>query len=463
VTGAVAAATALGSSGRASAAAAAAGPAASAGPCTSSRDDVGAPDLQAALDEVPAGGELVITRPWVLSVPLEVASPATLRFTGEGQLSTDADISAIRITASGVAVVDAVVRGRGGGSSGAGRGVDVVGTPARPLDDVRIVGGRLGGLSHDGVRAAHVSGLVVQSVAVEDVGYAGVLLLSCTDGAVRGCTVSGVRQPSPFVNSYGIIATRDDTLPLSTTPRSSRLCIEQNTVTDVPLWEGIDTHAGEDVVVRDNTVRDCRVGIAVVPCRDETTRAYAHAPLDVVVSGNVIERTSLHTSGAGIVLKGAGTTVGDVGERASGFVTGNTVRGHGGGASEAGIVLYLTRHVVLSDNALEGCVDRGVLLYHSNDAATVTRTRVTDLVSTTAGGAVSAVEIRSASNTATISATRVERTGGEGDAGRATGPLRGVAVANAGNSVDLLANDWSQTDLAVWNKGATVHRWADGA
>ena len=425
-------------------------------PCSSTVVDTDAPDLDAALASVPDGGELVVTRRWERAAPLEVARPVTVRFTGEGHLAARGDFSVVRVTASHASVVDAVVSGTGGRRAGAGRGIDVVGTHDAPLDDVRISGGRLSDLSHDGVRAEHVSGLVVQGVAVADVAYAGVLLRSCEDSVVRACRVTDVHQPSPYVNSYGVIVTRDDTVSTSVAARSARVVVEGCTVVGVRLWEGLDTHAGDRVVIRDNVVRDCRVGIAVVPCRDELDRSYRHAPLGFVVADNVVERIDLATPGAGILVKGAGTSVGDAAERATGFVTGNTVRGHGGG-TEGGIVLYLTRDVVVSRTALEGCVDRGVLAYHSNDALTVTRTTVSGLVPSTPGGAVSAVEARSGANTVTVSATTVSRVPG------APGPVRGVAVASPDNLVDLLANDWRETDLPVWNKGAVVRRWADDA
>lgn len=452
VTGAVASLGGLGSSIRASSARAV--------EVTSSPDtvvdDTGVTDLDEALALVPTGGELVVTRPWRRTRPLELDRPMTLRFVGEGALDTTADISVVRVTSSAVDVVGAVVRGPGGRRAGVGRGIDVVGTAERPLDDVRLVGGHLSGLAHDGVRAEHTSGLVVHGLEIGDVGYAGVLLRTCVDGAVRACTVSDVHQPSPYVNSYGIIVTRDDTLPLTVTGRSARLTIEGNVVTGVRSWEGIDTHAGDRIVVRDNKVRDCRVGISIVPCRDEVDLSYRHAPTAFVVAGNTVERITLDTPGAGIVVKGAGSTVGDAAERATGFVTDNVVRGHGGG-TEAGVLLYLTRDVVVSGSVLDRCVDRAISLYHSNDAITVTRTVATGLRSSTPGGAAAVVDVRSASNSATVSATRFVRDGGE------TGPVRGVAVATASNTVDLLANDWSAADLAVWNRGALVRRWADGA
>lgn len=458
LTGAGTAAGVLVASGRASPAMAAAtgsgAPGHEAAACSPVVVDTDATDLDLVLATVPEGGELVVTRRWDRSGPLEVTRAVTLRFTGEGHLAANGDFSVVRVTASHVAVVDAVVTGAGGRRSGAGRGIDVVGTPDAPLEDVRISGGRLGDLSHDGIRAEHTTGLVVQGVTVTDVGYAGVLLRSCVDTVVRRCDVTDVHQPSPYVNSYGVIVTRDDTVPMTVSGRSTRVVVEGNAVTGVRLWEGLDTHAGDRVVIRDNVVRDCRVGIAVVPCRDEVDRSYRHAPTAFVVAGNVVERIDLASPGAGILVKGAGTTVGDDVERATGFVTGNTVRGHGGG-TEAGIVLYLTRGVVVSGTTLERCVDRGVLVYHSNDALTLTRTSASDLEASTAGGAVSVVEARSGANTVTVSATSVARTEGT------SGPVRGLAVANADNVFDLLANDWRETDLAVWNKGAVVRRWAD--
>lgn len=68
------------------------------------------------------------------------------------------------------------------------------------------------------------------------------------------------------------------------------------------------------------------------------------------------------------------------------------------------------------------------------------------------------VTVRSGANTGTISSTRFEA-GGDAPAR----PVRGVAVGLAGNELDLLGNDWSQTDLAVWGSKSVVNRYGDGA
>jgi hypothetical protein len=421
-------------------------------------DDAGAATLDEALAAVPEGGTLTVTRPWSRAAPLVVDRPVTIVFSGAGRLTMTADVAAIEVRAGGVTLRDVVLAGISGSRTGLGRGIVAAGTVEAPIDGLRVEGATITGFTHDGIFASFCRSFTIAGCTIGDVAYAGVMMLSCSYGVVRDCTIDGVNQPSPYVNSYGVIVSRDDTVPLAQAPRSSMILIDSNTVSGVASWEGIDTHAGEGIVVTGNTVRDCRVGIAMVPCKHEVDRGSTlWAPLDVVVSGNTVERVGLDVPGAGIVVKGAGDTVGSAAERATGVVVDNVVRGHGGG-SEGGIVLYLTRDVIVSGNAFESCVGSALVLYHSNDAVMLLRNSATVLRPAYPGGAMAVVTVRSGANTGTISSTRFEA-GGDAPAR----PVRGVAVGLAGNELDLLGNDWSQTDLAVWGSKSVVNRYGDGA
>ncbi|WP_423920307.1 right-handed parallel beta-helix repeat-containing protein [Frigoribacterium sp. 2-23] len=427
-------------------------------PAAVETDDTTAATLDDAVAATATGGHLTVTRAWTRATSLVLDRPMTVSFSGDGSLRMTADVEAIVIRASSVSVQRAVITGTGAGrAAGRAIGIRVAGAAGGELDDIVIEGCRLSDLAHTGVRAEFCDTLTIAGNTIERVAYAGVLLLSVSDVWVRGNTVSDVLQPAGQVNSYGIIVTRDDTVGLDVAPRSTRVWIDGNAVSGVRSWEGIDTHAGDAVLIRDNVVTDCRVGIALVPCRGVGAGAgYSHAPVGFVVTGNTVTRAALTGPGSGIVVKGAGDSVGSDAERATGVVTDNTVTGHGGG-TEAGILVYLTRDLIVSGNRLDASVDRAIQAYHSNDRLMLTRNVVTGLVSSTGSGACTVVDVRSAQNKVTITATRFVRPSGS------TSSVRGVTAGVAGNALDLLGNDWAATNLPVWGKASTVNRYGDGA
>ncbi|WP_157490196.1 right-handed parallel beta-helix repeat-containing protein [Frigoribacterium sp. Leaf186] len=409
-----------------------------------------------ALRAVPTSGTLLVDRSERVARPLVVDRSMTVLFAPGATLTSTVHATLVDVRASDVRIVDAVLVGAGASAAGAGRAVVATGTAASPLERVSIEACRITGFSHDGVLASNVVGLEVVECSISDVGYAGVLLISCLDSVVRGNAVTDVRQSAGYVNSYGIAVTRDESRSLADSPRSARVTVDGNTVTRVLHWEGIDTHAGESIVVRDNRVTGCSVGIAIVPCQDESRGQYVYAPTDVVVTGNHVERGEATRPGSGIVVKGAGSTVGSTSERATAVVEGNAVVGMGGGTREAGILLYLTRDVVVRGNVLQACEQRGIALYHSNDRTTVVRNRVVGLVLSPGSPIGAAIELTSTANTGTLLANTFEV------GAVAPSPVRGVSVPGAGNVLDLVRNDWSATTLAVYGRSSTITRFADG-
>ncbi|SBN62178.1 Right handed beta helix region [Curtobacterium sp. 9128] len=417
-----------------------------------SASDIDATRLQDVLDQAHPHAVVDVTRRWTLAEPLVVDQPLTLRFAG-GSVATDRDIDLVHIRSSLVRVVDAVLDGPGAEHSGLGRGVRATGTAKAPLRDVRVTRARVHGFPHDGVLLEHCEGFVVDDCDIADVGYAGVLMFSCVRGSVTGNRIRRVTQPAPYPNSYGIEAVRATTTGLDDSPRSSRILIADNHVSGVPYWEGIDTHGGSSIAIVRNRVEDCRVGIAVVPSKDESdASATKYAPLDCSVVDNVVSR-STQGPGSGIIVRGAGETVGSAAERATGIVLRNTVTGYGDGDRDAGILVYLTRGVVLAHNRCTDGVRRGVSLYHSNEDLTLIGNVVAGLRPQGTATSV-AVDVRATANTVVLLDNRYT-------AGATAPPVYGVQCRQADNDVVLVANDWRATTTPVVATAGAVTRYRE--
>ncbi|TCK65400.1 parallel beta helix pectate lyase-like protein [Curtobacterium sp. PhB136] len=374
-------------------------------PLVADGEEPGVDALQRRLDTLPAGGVLTISTPQARTKSLVVRRAVTIRFVGSGALRMGADATAILVTASGARITDPVIDGVGASTGGDAHAIAVMGTRAAPISDVRVSGGRLRQLPHDGVHVEYCSGFLLEKTSIAAVGYAGVALLGVQDAIVQDTAISDVRQPAGRVNSYGITVTRDATAVVSVTRRSARVRILRNHVSGVPAWEGIDTHAGDGVEIRDNVVTGCRVGIAAVPSKSATNRAQTDvAPTGLVIAGNRITRTAALPAGSGIVVSGAGSTVGSTAPRATGSVTGNTVTG-AGGTDAAGILVKLTRGLLVADNTVTSSVGEAIRIEHSNASVTVRGNRIAEVSGKSVG-----IDVAAGANDGSILANRIDST-----------------------------------------------------
>lgn len=411
---------------------------------TEAADDVGVDTLQQALDAVGTGGTFVIDRPWTRSRSLVVRRSLHLRFTGTGAIRMVTDRTALLVEASDVEIVDAVLTGIGADGGGAAHGIAVLGRREAPLHGNTVRGGQFRDLPHDGVHLEYCDGFRVTGTTIERVGYAGILGVGIVDGTIDRNTVRDVRQPPGRVNSYGITLTRDARWHPSVTRRSARVRVLDNRIADVPEWEGIDTHAGEDIEIRGNVVTGCRVGIAAVPSKDPADRSQTSvAPVGLVIADNTVTRGPGLAPGSAVVVSGAGITVGSRRPRATGVVTGNVLTGGGGSAGEAGVLVKLTRGMAIDGNRIEGSVDNAICLAHSNAAVTVSGNRVTGV-----RGAGVGINVRAGANDGAISRNHFD----------ALTPALAVAVrfGDAANRFSVTDNTWGTARVRVARGGADV-------
>ncbi|MBT1672669.1 right-handed parallel beta-helix repeat-containing protein [Curtobacterium flaccumfaciens] len=411
---------------------------------TEAADDTDGDPLQAALDAVRPGGEYVIDRAWTRSRSLVVRHPVLLRFTGAGAIRMVTEASAVLVQASDVEIVDAVITGVGADSGGLGHGIAAMGLRGGPLRGIAVRRGHFRDIPHDGVHLEYCDRFEITGTTMERLGYAGIVGVGVVDGAIDGNTVRDVRQPARRVNSYGITLTRDARYATSEARRSARVRVTGNRIAGVPAWEGIDTHAGEDIEIRGNVVSGCRVGIAAVPSKDPADREQTSvAPIGLVIADNTVTRSPGLAPGSAIVVSGAGTTLGSTRPRATGVVSGNVLTGGGGSSGEAGILLKLTRGMVVVRNRIEASVENAVCLAHSNAAVTVRANRIVGV-----GGAGIGVNVRAGANHGAITRNHFEST------------PHALAVAvrfgDADNRFAVRHNTWGTARVRIARGGATV-------
>ncbi len=168
-----------------------------------------------------------------------------------------------------------------------------------------------------------------------DIGYAGFLHASSNHGRFVRNRVKTITPGTSF-NAYGITLTHRSTdyniLPgagtkAATYPFCWDWVIGDNYVEDV-LWQGIDTHGGYEIVVRDNRVYNCTLGIAVAGGSGDATD---YAGWDNQILGNLVDASNEDGTASGRENLGAGieTTASGTMPHRRVIVANNIVKGYG--------------------------------------------------------------------------------------------------------------------------------------
>jgi len=122
------------------------------------------------------------------------------------------------------------------------------------LTNVNVVNSWIQSWSNSAIRWSFVNDFIIQNNHIEDVTYAGIMVISGYRGLIADNFVVDVGDPetgSPLNNAYSIAVTSYEGLPYS-----GDIIIRDNVVRKSPIWAGIMNHGGFRVLVDSNEVYD---------------------------------------------------------------------------------------------------------------------------------------------------------------------------------------------------------------
>jgi hypothetical protein len=388
----------------------------------------------------------------VSSALSDISSAVSIYGNGATLNQATASTSVLNITHSNVKVVGLTITGPGGLANDVTvpKAISIMGvSSASVVSNVKIEDCSISGFSY-GVYARWGSKIHVRRCSISNVWNAGVLFLSVLRGTVVDNDVDAVNGPSSV---YGIIASRWELgTTLSSDPRSADITIARNRVSNVTNWEGIDTHAGQRINIVSNTVTSCKIGIAVGCAQDTTNTLNTYAPIDCTVIGNTVDSGVTDGSAqAGISFTGAS----DSGERATGTIAGNVVRGHGLESSTnlGALYVHTTDGISINGNTIVNPSCIGISLYHDNRGFAVNGNTIIDVWTNTASIAT-CINLASTNNTGTIGDNTFDR-----------GPLTGKTLilseglrvfSSSTNAVAFNSNSSAATTY-ITDAGRTVY------
>jgi hypothetical protein len=209
-------------------------------------------------------------------------------------------------------------------------GIIVVGTSAASkFLNITIDGVEVTGWGQYAILAKWIQDLRITNNYVHDVGYGGIVPMSCTNVIVTGNEVGPIK-PGASSNAYGMNFTYDTTTSNSRTD-ANHMCIgvecAYNFVHDIPLWLGIATHGTFDSRFHHNRVYNCWTGIQAAA---DGSGSFCGENNDV--SYNVINLAQYNGSATTVaVANPIGITVnGNTTNHAGVTVIGNVIEGYGG-------------------------------------------------------------------------------------------------------------------------------------
>ena len=172
----------------------------------------------------------------------------------------------------------------------------------------------------------------IKNCKINRIGRAGVLALSCEYGWITDSYISNITPGSggsaAYLNAYGVILTRTTSnVDIGTDPASAYWWVENNYVTDIPSWEGLDTHGGINIHFVNNKVYNTATAINITHADSTGSGTSTVNAEKITITGNtcIYDPAATNTKQAiTLTPKGASATV------PPGFVVrDNYIEGHG--------------------------------------------------------------------------------------------------------------------------------------
>jgi hypothetical protein len=336
-------------------------------------------ELQARIDATARGATLDLSGcSYTLASQVVVSRPITVR---NGTIR--ASVSALLITSSEVTIEDMTIRGPGYDAERRHYAIEVRGSSAGSyVRDITISGNTITDWDGDGIFAQFVESFRFVDNAISNIWYAGIECFSVRNGRIAGNRVMNVIGQ---VNAYGITLSRGYGGGLDGHPRSSDVQVHNNTIEDIPTWEGLDTHGGERIEFADNVIRRVLFPIVVRGAADESGGRALFAPLDIAVVGNLIDSEVDDGSMAGQAINFIGANAGrgvpgSSTELATGVIEGNSIRGYGlqSSGEHSAIKVSDTLGLQITGNTIVEPSPTGIQIYLNNYDFTVAGNTIRD-------------------------------------------------------------------------------------
>lgn len=329
------------------------------------KDDTSA--IQTALNAASDVNGVVRLPPgsYKITSTLKIPENITLEAYGAKIVNTSTHLYLLSL-ASNVTILGLELQGAGNDTANiAARAVNITGdNSAAYVSNIRLKDVYIHDIGFYGVYMQFAKDVYIEDCNFKNIGYGAIMGESVTNIKVRGGHIDSV-IPGQNNNAYGVAFTRtSESSDLMAYPRSKDCLVEGMLIENIPTYEALDTHAGENIIFSNNTIRGCKIGISMIRIAIGATEVFA--PHKCKATGNTIHGDG---TGVGIQLGGAANVVGNPNEYAFMCEISDNIlysTGMQGNSTSAGILLHNTIGAIVKGNMLYHPYANGINIYHTN-------------------------------------------------------------------------------------------------
>ena len=223
-----------------------------------------------------------------------------------------------------------------------------------------------------GIYAKFAKNINIKNTKIEHIGYAGVIGLSVSDMHISEESYIQDISPGQSSNAYGVSFSRiGESSDLVANPRSKDCSVKNCTILDIPLWEALDTHGGENISFESNTIRNCKLGIACVSASNDLS-------INFIASQNCsISNNKIYGTGTGVGINVTGNAIED---SSNCKISNNFVNECGlqGSNVSGGIASSYTKNLAITGNILNKCYANGIQVWSDNKGFCVLGNTISD-------------------------------------------------------------------------------------
>lgn len=245
--------------------------------------------LNATVSALPANATLIIKGVCNISDKIILSKPIHIIGNGARLNKTTANGTAISIQSSNVSITGLQVNGLSDSFYAANADLITTEGSSEKLwyDSVKIDSCIIYNNTRGGIWLSYVTNYLITNNYVHNFPYQGIIVLSGKSGLISGNTVENISE-NGAPDSYGISVSAH----LISSPEnvSQNTLISNNSISNVPKWEGIDTHGGKNISFINNTITGAKTGIEIVPLLSDYVTISSQ---NILVTGNIIKGNPL--------------------------------------------------------------------------------------------------------------------------------------------------------------------------
>jgi hypothetical protein len=279
-------------------------------------------------------------------------------------------------------------------------------TTSAPCEDILLKDNYIEGFGQSAILADNIINLEIHNNTIKKCGRDGVRTYGVVGGFITDNYINelspGFGGIAPNLNCYGVALTMVYQLPLATFPRSERIVVANNVVSNCWTWKSLDTHGSLHCTFADNICTNSHIGMGIAQgkgVKSDHTK--------VIGNQFIFIENPMTIPRAGVAMFAGPLDPVEPVYGESAHVIGNTIKGYGVSGGDGAISVSLQKSFHISDNIIEDSLKAGITVITNSDG--VISNNTIRRVRTDGFGGNFGISIQNAASNVTISGGTMDK------------------------------------------------------